>query len=235
MSLVEFELKPVPEIEPWGTAPKLSLHWFGLSDGAYHLELGASHLLEYASIEGWPRFVEYQVARLHEDFISMLPDTLETVPPGVAADDHPSSLRSGGCSPLNAKALAGRGVQLVEIADLSSTLYSTELHEGVRACSVGWLGSTVPTKGAVGANLLQALRYYSRSNYHEDWLLGYRTCETCDAAEGHGEFSIEWGGTRYVLPVLVLHYCEAHEYLPPAEFIRALAARWEADASSIAG
>ncbi len=92
MSLVEFELKPVPETEPWGTAPNLSLHWFGLSDGAYHLELGASRLLEYASIEGWPRFVEYQVARLHEDFISMLPDTLETVPPEIASQFRNGSL-----------------------------------------------------------------------------------------------------------------------------------------------
>jgi hypothetical protein len=122
----------------------------------------------------------------------------------------------------------------MEIADLSSTLYSPRLHDGAHACSVGWLGSTVPTKGDVGADVLRALRHYSRANYHEDWLLGSHTCGVCDGAEGHGEFSIEWGGTRYVLPVLVLHYCEAHEYLPPPEFMNALAARWEADSSQIA-
>ena len=40
MSLIEFELTPVAEIEPWGCAPDLSLHWFGLSYGSYHLEAG---------------------------------------------------------------------------------------------------------------------------------------------------------------------------------------------------
>ena len=83
MSLIEFELTPVAEIEPWGCAPDLSLHWFGLSYGSYHLEAGRSLLLEYASAEGWPRFVNYQLARLHEDLIAMLPDVIDEVPSEV--------------------------------------------------------------------------------------------------------------------------------------------------------
>jgi hypothetical protein len=92
MSLVEFELKPLAEIEPWGSAPNLSLHWFGLSYGSYHLEPGASRLLEYASVEGWPRFVEYQLARLHEDLISMLPDVIEVVPSSIVRQFRNGSL-----------------------------------------------------------------------------------------------------------------------------------------------
>ena len=123
----------------------------------------------------------------------------------------------------------------MEIPDLSPELYSDDLHRGVRACSVGWLGSAVPTKGSVPSHLLEALRHYCRTNYHEDWLLGYHFCEICGEARGHGEFSVDWDGMRYALPSLVLHYCETHEYLPPLEFMRALVARWEADARGSAG
>jgi hypothetical protein len=80
MSLLEFELASVEVIEPWGSPPNLSLHWFGLSDGKYHIDLGAVRLLENAPREGWPHFVEYQLARIHEDVLAMLPDVLEPIP-----------------------------------------------------------------------------------------------------------------------------------------------------------
>jgi hypothetical protein len=83
MALFEFELRPVDAIEPWGKPPDLSLHWFGLSDGSYHLDLGDVRLLEYAERPGWPRYVEYQLARFHEDLLDMLPDVLEPLPAGV--------------------------------------------------------------------------------------------------------------------------------------------------------
>jgi Family of unknown function (DUF5984) len=92
MSLVEFEMRPVADIEPWGSVPNLSLSWFGLSDGSYHLEAGETRLLEYVSVEGRPRFVEYPLARLHEDLISMLPDVLETVPPDIARQFRNNSI-----------------------------------------------------------------------------------------------------------------------------------------------
>jgi Family of unknown function (DUF5984) len=80
MPLFEFKLAPLEAIEPWGDPPNLALHWFGLSDGSYYLDLGAARLLEYAARNGWPRFVEYQLARIHEDILSMLPDVLEPIP-----------------------------------------------------------------------------------------------------------------------------------------------------------
>jgi hypothetical protein len=91
---MEFELRPVADIEPWGSVPNLSLSWFGLSDGSYHLEAGQSRLIEYVSAEGSPRFVEYQLARLHEDLISILPDVLEPVPPAIASQFRDNSIGS---------------------------------------------------------------------------------------------------------------------------------------------
>ena len=83
MSLFEFQLASLRSIEPWGTAPNRTLHWFGLSDGTYHIELGPTRLLEYAARKGWPRFVEYNVARIHEDILAMLPNVLESIPNSV--------------------------------------------------------------------------------------------------------------------------------------------------------
>lgn len=117
----------------------------------------------------------------------------------------------------------------MEIPDLSPKLYTPELHEGKRACSVGWLGSSVPATGRLEPDLLEALRHYRDVNYLSDGLLGSHDCEICGAAEGYGEFVVEWDGVRYVLPELVLHYLEAHQYLPPAEFLAALAASWARD------
>lgn len=83
MSLFEFALTPLKAIQPWGDPPNLSLHWFGLSDGTYHINLGATRLLEYATRAGEQRFVEYYLARLHEDILEMLPGVLEPIPSSV--------------------------------------------------------------------------------------------------------------------------------------------------------
>ena len=117
----------------------------------------------------------------------------------------------------------------MEIDDLSATTYCPELHEDVRAKSVGWLGSSVPSCGRLDAVTLERLRYYQRVNAHDDGDLGSHVCGLCGVARGHGEFWVEWQGVRYVLPALVIHYCEAHDYQPPAEFLNALAQRWSSD------
>ena len=94
MSLFEFELAAVEAIAPWGTPPNLALHWFGLSYGSYHLDLGGTRLLEYAPTDNWPDFVEYQVARIHEDLVAMLPDTVEPIPSAVTLRFRDGSLGS---------------------------------------------------------------------------------------------------------------------------------------------
>jgi hypothetical protein len=83
MPLINFTLTPLAAIEPWGQPPDLNLHWFGLSEGAYHLELGDVRLLEYREELGWPRYVEYSLARLHEDLLEMVPYVLQPLPAEV--------------------------------------------------------------------------------------------------------------------------------------------------------
>lgn len=86
--IFEFELKPIEEIIPWGEPPKQSLHWFGLTDGKYRIKAGDEQLLNYSGeytkycVEQFPEysfdttFVEYQVVRLWEDILDLLPDIL---------------------------------------------------------------------------------------------------------------------------------------------------------------
>lgn len=80
--MFEFELTPLEQIVPWGKAPDLRLHWFGLTDGKYRLAVGQDYLLNYAenADASSTTFVEYQVVRLWEDILDMLPAILEPVP-----------------------------------------------------------------------------------------------------------------------------------------------------------
>jgi hypothetical protein len=80
--LINFNLAPIKEIEPWGKGEQPGLSWFGLTQGEYWIELGESTLFEYDE-KAWPdgmRHCEYPVARLHEDLMDMLPSILEPVP-----------------------------------------------------------------------------------------------------------------------------------------------------------
>lgn len=87
--LFEFRLRPLRDIAPWGTPDDLSLHWFGLTDGCYRINAGAESLLSYAP-DYMARFpgvdpfagsrVAYQVVRLWEDLLGILPDVPEPLP-----------------------------------------------------------------------------------------------------------------------------------------------------------
>ncbi|GAA1685380.1 hypothetical protein GCM10009745_32330 [Kribbella yunnanensis] len=73
-----FELRPVAEVAPWG-GDKPNLHWFGLTDGWYWIELGDVRLLKFAADYEVP-YVDYYVVRLWEDLLQLLPVALEEVP-----------------------------------------------------------------------------------------------------------------------------------------------------------
>jgi hypothetical protein len=117
----------------------------------------------------------------------------------------------------------------MQIDDLSATTYCPEFHEGVTTRSVGWLGDSIPRRAHVDNLVLEQLRHYHRLNLHDHNDLGSYVCGICGDARGHGEFWVEWDGVRYVLPSLVVHYCDAHEYQPPEEFLDALSLRWRSD------
>lgn len=90
--IFEFELNPIEEIHPWGESPNLSLSWFGFTDGKYRIKVGKEFLLNYSEEyteyckKKYPdysfntTFVEYQVVRLWEDILEMLPSILEPIP-----------------------------------------------------------------------------------------------------------------------------------------------------------
>ncbi len=87
--LFNFRLRPVTEIAPW--TPHPHLHWFGLTLGWYWLDVGGIELFRSTDVllEHWrhtyPQAVEqpydeYQVARVWEDVLEILPAVLEPVP-----------------------------------------------------------------------------------------------------------------------------------------------------------
>ncbi|MDR3617126.1 MAG: DUF5984 family protein [Candidatus Obscuribacterales bacterium] len=92
--LFDFKLRPVDEIKPWGESPDLSLSWFGLTDGFYRLQVGTERLFSSSDqiARVWvakdPNFsgvyVDYQVVRLWEDLLQILPDVLAPIPPELA-------------------------------------------------------------------------------------------------------------------------------------------------------
>lgn len=81
--LINFTLAPIEKIHPWGSPGSYSLHWFGLTDGEYWIQAGEAALFEYSKFArgaGANRCCDYQVVRLYEDLIDMLPYILEPVP-----------------------------------------------------------------------------------------------------------------------------------------------------------
>jgi Family of unknown function (DUF5984) len=79
-----FRLTPLEQVAPWGHPGDQRLHWFGLTDGEYWIRVGSDVLLEYSetarAVLGGSRYCNYQVARLYEDIVEMLPYVLDPVP-----------------------------------------------------------------------------------------------------------------------------------------------------------
>jgi hypothetical protein len=92
MALFEFQLKPLEKMTPWGNQPELDLHWFGLTEGIYYLNVGNEQLFrfskeiiqhwrkQYPELNGLEHYVDYQVIRLYEDVLKILPDVLNPIP-----------------------------------------------------------------------------------------------------------------------------------------------------------
>ncbi|MFF1821019.1 DUF5984 family protein [Kribbella sp. NPDC058245] len=73
-----FGFHPLGEVGLWG-GDKPTLHWFGLTDGWYWIELGDVRLLRFAADYDIP-YVDYYVVRLWEDLLALLPAAVEEVP-----------------------------------------------------------------------------------------------------------------------------------------------------------
>jgi hypothetical protein len=86
-SLFNFRLTPLEHVVPWGEPGAQTLHWFGLTDGEYWMQVGADALFEYSEFArtatGCLRYCNYQIVRLYEDITGILPYILDPVPPSL--------------------------------------------------------------------------------------------------------------------------------------------------------
>lgn len=81
--LFSFNLLPLDQVDAWGEPGELRLHWFGLTLGEYWIRAGTDTLFEYKEPTGTSasgRYCEYQVSRLYEDVLEIIPAILEPVP-----------------------------------------------------------------------------------------------------------------------------------------------------------
>jgi hypothetical protein len=86
--MFRFELTPLLKVLPWESGHQRHLHWFGLTDGRYTIECGGIPLMRInqAIIDATPErerttpFFDYQVARLHEDLLEILPHAIDPIP-----------------------------------------------------------------------------------------------------------------------------------------------------------
>jgi hypothetical protein len=103
------------------------------------------------------------------------------------------------------------------------------------AVNIGWLSwhhrypVGTPPQGLVDALARLAKNFTGAYRGYHVCDLGPRYAEApCsntrgDLFMGHAQIHVPGtGGVVYVAPTLVVHYVEAHWYLPPAEFIRAV-------------
>lgn len=86
MALINFKLRHPDNIIPWGDSPDTNMHWFGLTDGEYWLDVNKATLYEYTnevltgSHANDSHYVDYQIVRLLEDLTSLFESIAEPVP-----------------------------------------------------------------------------------------------------------------------------------------------------------
>jgi hypothetical protein len=94
LTLFNFQLRALADVTPWGNPDQPRLHWFGLTDGWYWLQMDKNNeLFRYTPelLDHWYKsypektisspYVDYYVVRLWEDLLEILPDLLESLPP----------------------------------------------------------------------------------------------------------------------------------------------------------
>ncbi|MBU0661571.1 hypothetical protein KKG22_05360 [Patescibacteria group bacterium] len=91
MSLFNFILKPLEDIVFVETKNKPIFDWFALSDGEYYIEIDGQKIYtvsdEYKAMvknedpeRKLPDYMDYQISRMHEDFLGILSTVLQEVP-----------------------------------------------------------------------------------------------------------------------------------------------------------
>jgi len=115
-------------------------------------------------------------------------------------------------------------MELIDYRHIVSLSFQPAPPSPLRAHAIGWLGSKVQSKGEMDQASMFALRQAHEKQRTDGGDLGYHTCGICQHYQDRGEFIVEANGRTYVLPRMVLHYVEAHSYLPPEVFLSDLRA-----------
>ncbi len=131
-------------------------------------------------------------------------------------------------------------------SDHSPYAYGHGSHPGV--VHVGWLDNIhAYPKGAVDARLIEKMKLLASKPLQ--LYRGMHICELCaeppdlvkttlpnrvvldpncswarwvHQRSGNGEIRVSGGGIVFAAPVLIVHYIEAHSYLPPTQFLKAV-------------
>ncbi len=109
--------------------------------------------------------------------------------------------------------------------------FRTDLSSPLAGTAIGWLGATVPQTGPIPSSVFDALRNASTNCSTDAGELGYHTCQVCKRFEDRGEFVIDTKGRTCVLPRMVIHYIEVHQYRPPQQFLNDLN-HWNEDSNN---
>ena len=114
-----------------------------------------------------------------------------------------------------------RQKSMAYFVDLSSYRYGSRTQPGV--IHIGWLDAAHEfAKGSVAAALIAKMK--QKAARPVELYRGFHVCEWCGQKEarGCGEIRVVRDEVTFAAPVLIVHYIEAHGYLPPAAFLRAL-------------
>jgi hypothetical protein len=140
-----------------------------------------------------------------------------------------------------------RGGSVAYFPDLSPYAYGHEAHPGV--VHVGWLDGIHPyPTGTVNTRLIEKMKLLAKKPV--ELYRGKHICELCaeppglkktimpnsividqtspwlqwaDQRSSNGEIRVRYGELIFAAPVLIVHYIEEHGYLPPTEFLDAIA------------
>ena len=85
MALFEFSLDDVASITPWGDGDKLSLSWFALTLGTFHMQVGEQTLFRYtdaivAHLDSTEIHAEYQLASVARDMLGSYASGVAVLP-----------------------------------------------------------------------------------------------------------------------------------------------------------
>jgi hypothetical protein len=88
MALLEFNLADVESIMPWGEPGNLTLSWFALTLGTFHMNVGDQVLFQYSKemLSYWgsnQQDVDYQIASIARDIFSCISSGTSQVPPFI--------------------------------------------------------------------------------------------------------------------------------------------------------